>query len=150
MRDAREGERITTLMGSEKELSSKNLLIADAEKPLAIAGVVGGLESSVKEDTESILLESAYFDPYRIRRSAKSLSLQTDSSYRFERNVDIEGVKTAQNLAIKLLLDLAGGTLIALRDVYSNPYEPKKYSLALRSSGDTQAKTLTGKRFHKP
>ncbi len=131
VRDAREGERITTLMGSEKELSPKNLLIADAEKPLAIAGVVGGLESSVKEDTESILLESAYFDPYRIRKSAKSLSLQTDSSYRFERNVDIEGVKTAQNLAIKLLLDLAGGTLIALRDVYSNPYEPKKVFLSL-------------------
>ena len=131
VRDAREGERITTLMGSEKELSPKNLLIADAEKPLAIAGVVGGLESSVKEDTESIFLESAYFDPYRIRKSAKSLSLQTESSYRFERNVDIEGVKTAQNLAIKLLLDLAGGTLIALRDVYSNPYEPKKVFLSL-------------------
>ncbi len=131
VRDAREGERITTLMGSEKELSSKNLLIADAEKPLAIAGVVGGLESSVKEDTESILLESAYFDPYRIRRSAKSLSLQTESSYRFERNVDIEGVKTAQNIAIGLILELAGGRLTALKDVYPEPYEPKKVFLSL-------------------
>ncbi len=131
VRDAKEGEPITTLMGSEKNLSPANLLIADIEKPLAIAGVVGGLYSSVKEDTHSILLESAHFDPYRIRRSAKSLALQTDSSYRFERNVDIEGVKTAQNLAIRLILDLAGGTLTALRDVYPEPYKPKKVFLSL-------------------
>ncbi len=131
VRDAKEGEVITTLMGTEKELSHTNLLIADMEKPLAIAGVVGGLKSSVQEDTQSILLESAYFDPYRIRRSAKALSLQTDSSYRFERNVDIEGVKTAQNLAIKLILELSGGRLTAIRDVYPKPYEPKRVFLSL-------------------
>lgn len=131
VRDAMEEERIITLMGSEKVLNSTNLIIADAEKALAIAGVVGGFESSVREDTESILLESAYFDPYRIRKSAKSLNLQTDSSYRFERNVDIEGVKTAQNLAIKLILELAGGRLIALKDMYPEPYQAKKVFLSL-------------------
>ncbi|MEJ5339224.1 MAG: phenylalanine--tRNA ligase subunit beta [Aquificaceae bacterium] len=131
VRDAVEGESITTLMGSERELSPVNLLIADTDGPLALAGVVGGLESGVKEDTESILLESAYFDPYRIRKSAKSLNLQTDSSYRFERNVDIEGVKTAQNLAIKLVLELAGERLTALKDVYPEPYQPKRVFLSL-------------------
>ncbi len=131
VRDAREGETITTLMGSQKSLSAVNLLIADVSKPLAIAGIVGGLDSSVKESTESILLESAYFEPYRIRRSAKHLALQTDSSYRFERSVDIEGVKTAQNLAIRLILDLAGGTLIALKDIYPEPYEPRRVFLSL-------------------
>ena len=131
VRDAYEGEIIRTLMGTEKSLKSINLLIADRERPLALAGVVGGLESSLKEDTSSILLESAYFDPYRIRKSARSLALQTDSSYRFERNVDIEGVKRAQDLAIRLLLDIAGGELKAVRDVYPEPYEPKKVFLSL-------------------
>ena len=95
VRDAYEGDIIRTLMGTEMSLMSINLLIADRDRPLALAGVVGGLDSSVKEDTCSILLESAFFDPYRIRKSARSLALQTDSSYRFERNVDIEGVKRA-------------------------------------------------------
>ncbi len=131
VRDAYEGENIRTLMGTEKDLMPINLLIADREKPLALAGVVGGLESSVKEDTSSILLESAYFDPYRIRKSARSLGLQTESSYRFERNVDIEGVKRAQDLAISLLLDIAGGELKAIKDVYPEPYEPKRVFLSL-------------------
>lgn len=131
VRDAYEGETIKTLMGTEKSLSPINLLIADSEKPLALAGVVGGMESSVMENTQSILLESAYFDPYRIRKSAKHLGLQTESSYRFERNVDIEGVKSAQNLAIDLILKLAGGEVKAIRDVYPDPYKPKKIFLSL-------------------
>lgn len=131
VRDAQEGEKLTTLMGTEKTLSSVNLLIADREKPLALAGIVGGLESSVREDTQSVLLESAYFDPYRIRKSAKKLGLQTESSYRFERSVDIEGVKTAQNLAISLILQLAGGKLTALKDLYPEPYKPLRVFLSL-------------------
>ncbi|MDW8033019.1 MAG: phenylalanine--tRNA ligase subunit beta [Aquificaceae bacterium] len=131
VRDALEGELLKTLLGTEKNLNPLNLLIADAEKPLALAGVVGGLESSVKEKTESILLESAYFDPYRVRRSARSLGLQTDSSYRFERNVDIEGVRSAQDLAISLILEVAGGSLTALKDVYPEPYQPKRVFLSL-------------------
>ncbi|MCS6876116.1 MAG: phenylalanine--tRNA ligase subunit beta [Aquificaceae bacterium] len=131
VRDAREGEKIETLLGTEKELKSLNLLIADREKPLAIAGVVGGLKSSVHGATKSILLESAYFDPYRVRKSAKSVSIQTDSSYRFERGVDIQGVKRAQNIAISLILELAGGRLTSLRDVYPEPYIPKKVFLSV-------------------
>ena len=131
VRDAYEGESIKTLMGVEKLLTPINLLIADSEKGLAIAGVVGGLESSVVESTQSILLEAAYFDPYRIRKSAKSLGIQTESSYRFERNVDIENLKNSQNLAIDLILKLAGGELRATRDVYPEPYAPKKVFLSI-------------------
>ncbi|MFN7065066.1 MAG: phenylalanine--tRNA ligase subunit beta, partial [Aquificaceae bacterium] len=131
VRNAQKGEVIRTLMGTEKTLNPINLLIADSQKPLALAGVVGGLESSVEEGTSSILLESAYFDPYVVRRSAKSLALQTESSYRFERNVDIEGVKRAQDLAISLILQLAGGELKAIRDLYPDPYKPKEIFLSI-------------------
>ncbi|MCX8164676.1 MAG: phenylalanine--tRNA ligase subunit beta [Aquificaceae bacterium] len=131
VRDAREGEVLKTLTGTEKTLNAQNLLIADQEKPLALAGVIGGLDSSVKEDTQAILLESAYFDPYRIRKSAKSLGIQTESSYRFERSVDIDGVERAQDLAISLILELAGGEITALSDIYPNPYQPKKLFLGV-------------------
>ncbi|RMH80103.1 MAG: phenylalanine--tRNA ligase subunit beta [Acidobacteria bacterium] len=131
VRDAREGERLLTLMGSERELIEKNLLIADSRGPIAVAGLIGGLESGVLESTKRVLLESAYFEPYRIRRSARSLSIQTDSSYRFERGVDIEGVRLAQDLAIELIMELAGGRLTALRDSYPQPYLPKKVFLSL-------------------
>lgn len=142
VRDAKSGESLKTLMGTEKSLSPVNLLIADGEKPLALAGVVGGLESSVEEQTQSILLESAYFDPYRVRKSARSLGIQTDSSYRFERNVDIQGVKTAQNLAIDLILKLSGGKLTALRDVYPEHYQPRRIFLTIE-----KFKRYSGKDF---
>ncbi len=129
VRSAREGEKILTLMGSERELSKDNLIIADSSKPLAIAGIVGGIESSVTKKTKKILLESAYFDPYRIRRSSKLLNLQTESSYRFERGVDIEGVKRYQDEAIKLIIESAGGKLVAIRDVYKRPYIPSRVFL---------------------
>ncbi|MCX8059895.1 MAG: phenylalanine--tRNA ligase subunit beta, partial [Aquificaceae bacterium] len=130
VRDAKEGETLKTLLGVEKTLKPVNLLIADVEKPLALAGVVGGLESSVEEETTDVLLESAYFDPYRVRRSAKEVGMQTESSYRFERSVDIEGVRTAQDYAISLLLELAGGRLTALKDVYPEPYKPRRVFLS--------------------
>ncbi|MFN3946947.1 MAG: phenylalanine--tRNA ligase subunit beta [Aquificaceae bacterium] len=144
IRDAKEGENIKTLMGTEKRLNSVNLLIADSKGPLALAGVVGGYESAVDENTTSILLESAYFDPYRIRKSSRSLGLQTESSYRFERNVDIEGVNRAQDLALDLILQLAGGEVKAIRDVYPEPYHPKKVFLSLE-----KYRRYTGKDFER-
>ena len=126
VRSAKEKESIRTLMGSDRELSPVNLVISDERGPIAIAGVIGGLDTSVDKDTKNILLESAYFNPYRIRRSSKALNISTDSSYRFERSVDIEGVKKYQLQAIKLILDVCGGDLKAIRDFYPRPYEPKK------------------------
>ncbi|SHK14672.1 phenylalanine--tRNA ligase subunit beta [Thermocrinis minervae] len=131
VRSARKGESINTLTGGQVELSEDNLVIADDVKPLAIAGVVGGLESAVQEGTKKVLLESAYFNPYRIRRSSKAVGIQTDSSYRFERNVDIQGVKTYQTEAIKLMLELTGAQLVALKDVYPRRYMSKEIFLPL-------------------
>ncbi len=131
VRSAKKGEKILTLMGSERELTPVNLIIADEEKPLAIAGVVGGLDSSMSFNTRNVLLESAYFDPYRIRRSAKSLNVSTDSSYRFERGVDIEGVRLYQSSAVKLMLEVCKGQLTAIKDVYPKPYEPRRVYLSL-------------------
>jgi phenylalanyl-tRNA synthetase beta chain len=117
-------------MGVEKELSEENLVIADGEKVLALGGVVGGLESGVSEHTKSILLEGAYFEPFRIRRSARSLGVQTESSYRFERNVDIQSLKKHQDRAVGLILQLAGGEVRAVKDIYPQPYEPKRIFLS--------------------
>ena len=130
VRKAQKGERILTLDGAERELDEEVLVIADFKKPVAIAGVIGGLESGVSEKTTRILLESAYFNPYRVRRSAKKLGIQTESSYRFERSVDIERVSKAQDYAISLILKHAGGKLWAIRDIYPQKYEPKKIFLS--------------------
>ncbi len=129
VRSAHKGEKLITLDGEEKNLDEDILVIADREKPLAVAGVIGGLESGISEKTRSILLESAYFDPYRVRKASKKLGINTESSYRFERNVDIERVDKAQDYAVSLILKYAGGKPVAVKDVYPEKYEPKKVFL---------------------
>ncbi len=130
VRSAKEGERLLALDSREHTLDPNILVIADSTKPVAIAGVIGGLESSVMDTTRNILLEAAYFNPPRIRKASKKLGVQTDSSYRFERNVDISSLPEAQNRAIAMILKLSGGSLEALRDVYPEPYRPKKLFLS--------------------
>ncbi|MFN4219005.1 MAG: phenylalanine--tRNA ligase subunit beta [Candidatus Bipolaricaulia bacterium] len=95
VRRARPGEKITTLDGVERALSATDLVIADARKPVAIAGVMGGAESEVSEKTRRVLLESAYFDPISVRRTSKGLGLRTEASHRFERDMDPEILITA-------------------------------------------------------
>ncbi|MDQ7038506.1 MAG: phenylalanine--tRNA ligase subunit beta [Aquificota bacterium] len=129
VRSAREGERIRTLEGSEVALDEGILVIADEEKPIAVAGIIGGEETAVTGSTDAVLLESAYFSPERVRRGSKTLRIQTESSYRFERNVDIEWLDRAQNLAVGMILKLAGGEVRAVRDVYKRRYEPKRIFL---------------------
>ncbi|MEO2083839.1 MAG: phenylalanine--tRNA ligase subunit beta, partial [Desulfurobacteriaceae bacterium] len=85
VRRAREGERIVTLDGAERELSPDDLVIADSEKPVAVAGIIGGEETGTELDTTEVFLESAHFDPMTVRRTSKRLGITTDSSYRFER-----------------------------------------------------------------
>ena len=130
VRSARKGERILALDSREYELSEDILVIADESVPVAIAGVIGGLESSVSWDTKNVLLEAAYFSPERVRKASKGLGIQTDSSYRFERNTDIEHLEKAQNYALELMLRLAGGSLKAVRDHYPEPYRPKRIFLS--------------------
>ena len=125
VKKARNGEKFTTLDEKEHELTEDDLLICDGERAVALAGIMGGLNSEVSADTTNILLESAYFAPTGIRRSASRLGISTDSSKRFERGVDPNGVDRASNRAAELILQLAGGTLASdLIDRYPEPIRP--------------------------
>ncbi|MBI4634560.1 MAG: phenylalanine--tRNA ligase subunit beta [Deltaproteobacteria bacterium] len=109
VRRARRGEAFTTLDGKDRTLGSDTLMICDGLKPVAIGGIMGGLNSEVAEDTRTILLESAYFNPTSIRRTSRSLAISTDASFRFERGVDPEGVTRALDRAASLMAAIAGG-----------------------------------------
>jgi len=109
VRRANPGEKIVAIDGKEYGLTRDNLVIADAERAVAIAGVMGGKESEISSSTVDVLLESAQFDPVSIRRTARRLALSSDSSYRFERGVDHDTVDWASRRAIQLMVDLAGG-----------------------------------------
>ncbi len=110
VRAAREGEMLKALDGSELKLRAHDLVIADTRKAVALAGVMGGEETGVTEATTDLLLESAWFEPSRVRKSSRELGLSTDSSYRFERRVDPAGVLAASARAVELILSSAGGT----------------------------------------
>jgi len=107
VRKARQGEEIVTIDGIKRRLDADVLVIADAEKTVAIAGVMGGKDTEVTSSTKRVLLESAYFDPPRIRRASKGLGISTESSYRFERGVDLEGLLSASNRAASFICNLA-------------------------------------------
>lgn len=132
VRSARDGETLTTLDGEERELDARTLVIADAEAPIALAGVMGGLESEVTESSVDILIESAYFAPTRVRNDAKRLGLHTDASHRFERGADHEACLEAALRAADLIRELAGGEIEAdVIDARSNMTEPLEGSFSL-------------------
>ncbi len=114
--------KIKTLDGVEREILGDSLLIWDAENPVAIAGVMGGLDTEVTVQTENIFLESAYFDPYSVRKTSKSLGLSSESSYRFERGTDIEFLEKALDRAALMIQQIAGGTIYQILDVYPVKY----------------------------
>jgi phenylalanyl-tRNA synthetase beta chain len=111
VRAARPGEKLATLDGETRELQTEDLVIADAERAIALAGVMGGAETEVRPETTDVLIEAAHFAAVRVRRSARRLGLRTEASYRFERGVDAEGVARAADRAARLLAELAGGTV---------------------------------------
>jgi phenylalanyl-tRNA synthetase beta chain len=111
VRKSRDDEEFTSLDGKTRKLPADTLLICDGVKPVAIGGIMGGLNSQVKDDTQVVLLESAYFNPVSIRRSARKLAMPTDASFRFERGIDPEGVIRALNRAAQLIADLSGGNI---------------------------------------
>ncbi len=111
VRRAKSGEKITTLDEKERTLDDSMLVIADADKPLVVAGVMGSLDAEVDDATTDIVLESAYFDPASIRRTARALTISSDSSYRYERDVDPFFVEYAARRAVDLLVELTGGVL---------------------------------------
>ena len=113
VRAAIEGETFTTLDEKERPLLKDMLMICDGKKPVAIAGVMGGLNSEIESDTQNVLLESAYFNPVSIRKTSKKLGLNTDASHRFERGVDPQGTLVALDRAAQLIADLGGGRIIS-------------------------------------
>ena len=126
VRASRAGETITTLDAQKRDLPEGTLLICDAERPVAVAGVMGGQNSEVTEATTDVLIESASFDPSRVRRASKALGLQTDASYRFERGVDPTGQAWAAARAAALIAEVAGGTVVSgLIDEVPLPYTPR-------------------------
>jgi len=122
VRRAAEGEPIRTLDGMERKLSACDMVIADAEGPMCIAGVFGGEDSGVTESTVNVFIEGAYFDPVSIRKTAKSQTLSTDASFRFERGADPEAALYAAKRAALLILEVAGGQVVGkVREIYPEP-----------------------------
>jgi len=111
VRRSRESEVFVSLDEKERILKKDTLLICDGKKPVAIAGIMGGLNSEIKDDTGTVLLESAYFLPTSIRKSARWLGMQTDASYRFERGIDPEGILKSLDRAAQLIQQMSGATI---------------------------------------
>jgi phenylalanyl-tRNA synthetase beta chain len=130
VRKAREGEVFTTLDGKTHTMNKDNLMICDGQRPVALAGVMGGLNSEIFSESKNVLIESAFFDPITIRRSSKRLGLSTEASYRFERGVDVDGAVPALRRAMMLISELAGGEVIqGIIDNYPAPRRLREIDL---------------------
>lgn len=127
---AQAGEVFTTLDGENRTLDGDTLVICDGEGPVALAGVMGGLNSEVSDDTRDVLVESAWFLPTNIRRTSKKLGLRTEASYRFERGTDIDGLLRALDRTAQLIVELAGGEAAqGIWDAYPTPHPPRRLTL---------------------
>ncbi len=122
-------------------------VICDSRKPLAVAGVMGGDDSSVSETTTDILLESAYFDPSGVRKSARQLGLSTDSSYRFERGVDPQNVAYASRVAVAMILDLCGGEIVSAEEAGELPRLPASVALRPARANALLGSAITGEKM---
>jgi len=133
VRKAVAGERIVSIDGTTCELNPDMLIIADPNGPVAVAGVMGGLDTEVSEATTTILLEDAYFDPVSIRKTSRKLALPSEAAYRFERIVDIEMIDWASKRTAQLITQVAGGKVAkGVVDIY--PKKPAKKDVTLRLS----------------
>ena len=133
VRRAKEGEEFVTLDGVKRTLDNEMLMICDGVKPVAIAGVMGGLNSEIKEDTQKVLLESAYFNPASNRRTSKKLGLETEAAYRFGRGIDYGGCLSAANRATQLIQELAGGRVLeGVIDAYPMKITPRPIRLSVK------------------
>lgn len=129
------GSKFITLDEVERKLDPEDLMICDAEKPMCIAGVFGGIHSGVTEETTSIFLESAYFDPISIRKTAKRHGLNTDASFRFERGIDPNITEYALKRATLLLVEIAGGEVTSdLIDAYPNKIEDHQVVMSFENA----------------
>jgi len=144
VRTARPGEFILPLEGELRWLSPSHLVIADAEVPIAIAGVMGGEETAVHPGTTNVLLESAHFNPASVRYTARELGLNTEASYRFSRYVDPSGTVAALDRAAQLIVELAGGEVVpGVVDVYPRPIRPRVIRLRPQRCNEFLGLTLS-------
>lgn len=144
VRMAREGEKIVTLDGVERSADPDMLLICDPEKPVAIAGVMGGENTEVTEGTKQVLLESAHFNPVSIRKTARQLRIASEAAYRFERGVDPEGVLRALERAVQLMQEITGATAVEDGlDCYPRPYVAPVLPLRVGRTNDVLGTKLS-------
>jgi phenylalanyl-tRNA synthetase beta chain len=133
VRKAIPGERVVSIDGTQCDLDPNMLIIADTKGPVAIAGVMGGLETEVSDNTKTILLEDAYFDPVSVRATSRKLALPSEAAFRFERIVDIEMIDWASKRTAQLITQVAGGKVVrGVVDVY--PKKPTQKQVTLRLS----------------
>jgi phenylalanyl-tRNA synthetase beta chain len=140
--------RFSTLDGAERVLDPETLLICDAEGPVALAGVMGGLDSEVTASTTQVLIESAYFNPRTIRRTSKRLGLSTEASYRFERGVDPDGLIHALERATQLMCEVGGGAVAAERlDEYPSPIQHPRLNLRVSRANQVLGTDFTSEQM---
>ncbi|MGV3598421.1 MAG: phenylalanine--tRNA ligase subunit beta [Bacteroidota bacterium] len=144
VKKAAQGQKFTTLDKTERTLTGNELLICNATEPMAIAGVFGGLHSGVSTDTKNLFIESAYFDPGTIRKSAKGQGLNTDASFRYERGTDPEITVNAINRVVELIIATAGGTVSSpVVDVYARKINPSKITLRYKKLNEVLGQTAS-------
>ena len=151
VRYAKQGEKFTTLDGVEREMNERDLMIANAEEAMCIAGVFGGLESGVSEKTKNVFLESAYFDPVTIRKTSRRHQLQTDASFRYERGCDPNNTMYVLKRAALLIQEVAGGQVaMEVSDNGQTAFDPwpvtidiqRVYSLIGKNIGEDTIETI--------
>ena len=132
VRHARAGETLKTLDGVERKLTSEDLVVADARKPVGLAGVMGGFDTMITEKTKNILIESAWWDPITVRKMSKRHGIHTDASHRFERGADFESTVLSTNRVAELILESGGGELIGdVVDVVAKRIDQAPVALSL-------------------
>ena len=135
VRRARKGEKITTLDHKDHELTGNDLVICDGDRPACVAGVMGGVESEITETTKNVFLESAYFNPTIVRKQSKRLGIATDSSYRFERDIDFAMQAEADAYASALIQEVAGGKVLKSAVEYTGAdHQQKPFKVHLREN----------------
>ena len=143
IRNAKEGETLVTLDGQARQLNTNDLVIADAQRPVCLAGVFGGIDSGITEKSSALFLESAWFNASAVRRTARRHGLKTDASFRFERGTDPEMTVKALERAAHLILELTGGTMsMGITDVYPTKAEPVKVAFSYKNCMDLIGKEI--------
>lgn len=145
---AQAGEKFKTLDGTEVTLKGTELMIRDAQRPVAMAGVVGGQNSGVSETTTDLFIEAAYFLPMAVRKASRSNGIETDSAYRFSRGVDPDGTVRAMDRAADLIVQLAGGTAFGdHHDFYPNPVKKSPVEITVQTVSDRLGYTADETKF---